>query len=302
MSHSRLPLSAVRLLSLLLLLIFSTGAATARAELRVLASIKPLGLIVEEVMGQRGQTDILLQGLASPHNYAMRVSDMRQLGAADVVLWVGPEMETFLTRSLAQLPAERLIEAQKLPGIQWPSNDAVEHGTHEGHFHQRDPHIWLNPHNGALIAEAVAERLGELDPQGREYYRRNVQDLIERLQKLDGELQQQLQPLRGRGFAVYHEGYRHFVDRYGLTQLGHVSFGPEQRPGARHLHRLRQGLAEAQCLFLEPYYDTDVAAELARDLGLQTGELDPLGIASSSYPQLLEAMARAFLDCLTPVS
>ena len=156
MSHSRLPLSAVRLLSLLLLLIFSTGAATARAELRVLASIKPLGLIVEEVMGQRGQTDILLQGLASPHNYAMRVSDMRQLGAADVVLWVGPEMETFLTRSLAQLPAERLIEAQKLPGIQWPSNDAVEHGTHEGHFHQRDPHIWLNPHNGALIAEAVA--------------------------------------------------------------------------------------------------------------------------------------------------
>lgn len=299
MSYTRLPLSAVRLLSLLLS-IFFTGATTAHAEPTVLASIKPLGLIVEEVMGQRGQADTLLQGLASPHDYAMRVSDMQRLRAADLVLWVGPEMETFLARPLTHLPPERLIEAQKLPGIDWPQSDVAVQAAHEGHFHQRDPHIWLNPHNGALIAEAVAERLSELDPEGSGHYRRNAERLIERLQELDGELRQQLQPLSGRGFAVYHEGYRHFVDRYGLVQLGHVTFGPEQRPGARHLHRLRQRLAEAHCLFLEPYYDTRVAGELARDLGLQTGQLDPLGIESSSYPQLLEVMARSFLDCLAP--
>ena len=299
MSHSRLPRSVVRLLPLLLFLILFVGAPV-RAELTVLASIKPLGLIVEEVVGERGQVDTLLQGSASPHNYAMRVSDMQRLQAADVVVWVGPEMETFLVRSLKRVPAERLVEAQKLPGVGWPGNDAAPHGAHEGHFHQRDPHIWLNPHNGALIAEAVAKRLGELDPEGREYYRRNAVDLNERLQDLDRELRERMQPLSGLGFAVYHEGYRHFVDRYGLTQLGHVTFGPEQRPGARHLHRLRQSLAQAHCLFLEPYYDTGLAEELADDLGLQVGQLDPLGLGSSSYPQLLEAMGQSFLDCLAP--
>src|SRR5690625_6099843 len=95
MSHSRLPRSVVRLLPLLLFLILFVGAPV-RAELTVLASIKPLGLIVEEVMGERGQVDTLLQGSASPHNYAVRVSDMQRLQAADVVVWVGPEMETVL--------------------------------------------------------------------------------------------------------------------------------------------------------------------------------------------------------------
>src|SRR5690625_7033331 len=80
-------------------------------------------------------------------------------------------MVTFRVRSLKRVPAERLIGGQRLPGIGWPENDAAAHGAHEGHFHQRDPHIWLNPHNGARIAEAVAKRLGELDPEGREYYR-----------------------------------------------------------------------------------------------------------------------------------
>lgn len=300
MSHSRLLSPAVRLSLLLLFIIVFTGATKVRAEPNVMATIKPLGLILEEVMGQRGQADTLLQGLASPHDYAMRVSDIQRVRAADLILWVGPEMETFLARSLAQMPSARLIEAQELPGIQWPPSSDETQTEHEGHFHQRDPHIWLNPHNGAVIAKALAERLGELDPEGRDYYRANADRLIERLQELDSDIQQRLRPVRERGFAVYHEGYRHFVDRYGLTQIGHVTFGPEQRPGARHLHRLRQSLAQAHCLFLEPYYDTRVAAELARDLGLRTGQLDPLGVASSSYPQLLETMAQAFLECLAP--
>lgn len=300
MSHSRPPLSAVQLLSLMLVLFFSAAALPVRAEPTVLASIKPLGLIAREVMGQRGQADTLLQGLASPHDYALRVSDMRRLQAADLILWVGPEMEAFLARPLSNLSSENVLEAQTLAGIDWPLTDDMAQASHEGHFHERDPHIWLNPQNGAIIAEALAERLGELDPEGRVHYLRNAARLIERLQELDNDLSHQLRPLGSRGFAVYHEGYRHFVDRYELTQLGHVTFGPERRPGARHLHRLRQGLAEAHCLFLEPYYDTRGAHELARELGLRVGQLDPLGMGASSYPQLLESMAQSFLECLAP--
>src|SRR5690625_7833123 len=129
------------------------------------------------------------------------------------------------------------------PGIGRPEIDAATHGAHEGHFHQRDPHIGLNPHKCARIAEAVAKRLGELDPEGREYYRRNAVELNERLLDLDRELRERMQPLSGLGFAVYHEGYRHFVDRYGLTQLGHVTFGPAQRHGGWRSHRRRQSLA-----------------------------------------------------------
>src|SRR5690625_3539843 len=149
MSHSRLQESVVRLLPLLLFLYLFVGQPV-RAVLTVLVNIKPLGLIVEEVMGERGQVDTLLQGSASAHNYAVRVSDMQRLQAADVVVWVGPEMETFLVRSLKRVPAERLIDAQKLPGMGRRENDAAAHGAHEGHFHQRDPHIRSEEHTSEL--------------------------------------------------------------------------------------------------------------------------------------------------------
>jgi zinc transport system substrate-binding protein len=300
MSRSGFPRLAVRPIALLLLfVVVSTVSAAVRAEPQVLASIKPLGLIAQEVVGQGGEVGTLLHGSASPHDYAMRVSDIRRLRAADVVLWVGPEMETFLARPLANLPPERILEAQELQGIHWPiGGDAgIQHGDH---FHERDPHIWLDPRNGAIIARALAARLMELDPSGADRYQANAERLAERLYQLDKDLQQRLQPVTGRGFAVYHEGYTHFIKRYELTQLGYVTFGPEQRPGARHLYQLRQRLADAHCLFLEPYYDTQTAAELARELGLPVGELDPLGVASSSYPGLIESMAHAFLDCLAP--
>ncbi|MDQ2076229.1 zinc ABC transporter substrate-binding protein [Marinimicrobium sp. ABcell2] len=297
MSRLSFPSFAAR--SFLLLLIMVASALPARAELQVLVSIKPLKLIAQEVMGGTGEVTSLLEGSASPHDYAMRVSDIRRLRAADLVLWVGPEMETFLVRPLANLPLERILEAQELEGLHWPSGEAA--GVHHGdHFHERDPHIWLDPRNGAIIAEALAARLAKLDPKGASQYQANAQRLTEKLYQLDEELQRRLQPVSGRGFAVYHEGYTHFVKRYDLKQIGYVTFGPEQRPGARHMHQLRQRLTDAHCLFVEPYYDTRAAAELARNLDLKVGELDPLGMGSSSYPELIETMAQSFLDCLAP--
>jgi zinc transport system substrate-binding protein len=80
-----------------------------------------------------------------------------------------------------------------------------------------------------------------------------------------------------------------------------VTFTPEQKPGARHLHQLRETLAkEGKCLFLEPYNDTQSARNLALELHLRIGILDALGVQGEpSYEQLLEQMADAFSACLT---
>lgn len=288
--------------SLLLVLLVQCFALPARAQVEVLASIKPLGLIAEEVVGSRGKVDSLLNGSASPHDYPLKVSDIQSLKRADLVLWVGPELETFLSKALAQLPPQQQLQAQQLKKLNWPSEAEGETGSadqHSEHFHERDPHLWLDPRNGAQVALALAERLAEIDPHGGTYYRDNAQQLAERLHLLDLELGQRLSKVSGRGFAVYHQGYSHFVERYNLNQLGYVTYGPEQRPGARHLYQLRQRLVNAQCLFTEPYYDTSSAKQMAQDLNLKLGHLDPLGAENiHSYPALIEAMANAFWTCL----
>ncbi len=273
-------------------------ALPVQAELQVLASIKPLGLIAEAVAGDSAQVRVLLPASASPHDYPLRASDMRLLEAADLVVWVGPELESFLQRPLRGVPGQRQLTLQTLSGLVWPEGS---HGHRHGdHHHERDPHLWLNPHNAVVVAASLASSMADLDPDNAEVYRANSRHFAEEMEALDTQLRQAMSPLADRGFAVYHDAYGHFVSRYGLLQLGHVTVTPERRPGARHLHRLRGQLRDnAVCLFAEPHYDMRMVEDLARELRLRVGTLNPLGDQEvTSYRQLMENLAADFSACL----
>jgi zinc transport system substrate-binding protein len=72
----------------------------AQAEVNVLTSIKPLQLIAAAVQDGVGKPDVLLPPNASPHNFALRPSDVRRVQSADLLYWIGPDMEGFLPRVL----------------------------------------------------------------------------------------------------------------------------------------------------------------------------------------------------------
>lgn len=271
----------------------------AEAKPKVVASIKPLALIAQAIAGDRAEVQTLLPVTASPHDYPLKVSDHRRLRSADLVLWIGPELESFLERSLANIPAQRIMTTYHLPGLHWP--EAVDHASKDGHQHGGgDPHLWLDPRNAAVIAQALTTKLADLDPGSAESYRANAQQFTATLEQLDKDLMQQMGPLKHQGFAVYHEGYGHFVSRYSLRQLGYVTYSPERRPGARHLRELQGVLkADGKCLFIEPYYKVESAEAMAKSMGLRIGTLDPIGDQQvSSYPDLLKNMGKSFSACL----
>ncbi len=271
-------------------------ASVVQAKLLVLSSLKPLTLIAQEITGSTGEVDTLLPATASHHNHPLKVSDHARLQKADVILWVGPELESFLQKPVANLPSAKVITAYGLAGMNWPIEPAEVHD----HHHEHDPHLWLDPRNAILVAQALTAKLALVDAMNAAQYRANLALFVAKVTKLDQKLQVSLKPLAGVGFAVYHEGFGHFVGRYGLKQLDYVTFTPEQKPGARHMHQLREKLAkEGKCLFLEPYNDMQSARELAQDLHLNLGTLDALGTqGAATYQQLLEQMAEAFSACL----
>jgi len=301
------PSFIARVLFVLLWLGVACSSLATPATMQILTSIKPLALIAQEVVGERGEVSVLLPVAASPHDYPLKVSDMRRLRQTDLFLWVGPELETFLQRPLANLPSEKLFSVYHLPGLHWPdqlSEAQVEVGREEEndhHHHDQDPHLWLDPRNATLIARALAKKLAQQQPADAAVYSANAERFAQQNHELDQRITEQLKPVKRQGFAVYHEGYLHFVKRYQLRQLGYVTYAPERRPGARHLHQLRQSLqGEARCLFVEPFYDPHNAQQLSEELGLRIGVLDPIGGEhTESYNELIEAMAEAFLTCLT---
>lgn len=118
-----------------------TGAALADRP-NVVASIKPVHSLVAGVMGDVGTPHLLVSGADSPHTYAMRPSDAEALSNAEVVFWVGPQLETFLDRPIGNLGSDAtavaLIDAPGLTLLRY--DDEAEHDEHGHGEHDHDEH------------------------------------------------------------------------------------------------------------------------------------------------------------------
>ena len=181
-----------------------------------------------------------------------------------------------------------------------------EDGGHADEHGAFDMHVWLDPINGWTMARAIAHALGEIDPANAAAYDANVDALLHRLEHLTGEIAEAVAPARGVPFIVFHDGYRYFEDRFGLTAAGSVVVSPERPPGARRISELREKVEElgVVCVFDEPQFDKRLVRTVTEGSDVRSGTVDPLGSSIEDGPELyftlLHNMAAAFSECLAP--
>lgn len=296
-----------RLLALLLLSILPLAA---QAEVRVLTSIKPLQLIAAAVQDGLGQPEVLLPPGASPHHFALRPSDVRRVQSADLLYWIGPDMESFLPRLLEERK-QPSVAAQTLPGLTLRhfGEQAGEHEHEDAHEHEHDhehrpgsldAHLWLLPANARAIAARMAADLAAADPANAARYQANLAAFEGRLNGLDAELKSRLTPLAGKPFFVFHQAFDYFESAYGLQHAGVFVAASEVQPGARQVAAMRERLKAAgpTCVFSEPPLRPRLAETLAAGLPVRLAELDALGAKALSYEQLLGNLAEELAGCL----
>ncbi|RMH82013.1 zinc ABC transporter substrate-binding protein ZnuA [Pseudomonas sp. AOB-7] len=302
--------------------------ANAQAEVRLLTSIKPLQLIAAAVQDGVGVPDVLLPPGASPHHYALRPSDVRRVREADLLYWIGPDMEGFLPRVLDGRDKPD-VAVQELPGLSLRhfgdshaghehehehEHEHDEHGHDQaddglGHDHDHRPgsldaHLWLLPANARVIAARMAADLANLDVANAARYAANLQAFEARLDALDGRIRPQLASIADKPYFVFHEAYDYFEAAYGLKHAGVFSVLGEVQPGARHVAAMRQRLQQAgpSCVFSEPPLRPRLAETLTVGLPVKLAELDALGgelpVSATGYEQLLENLANGLTECL----
>ncbi|WON78375.1 zinc ABC transporter substrate-binding protein ZnuA [Serratia sp. UGAL515B_01] len=294
-----------------LMMVGSTTAA-------VVTSIRPLGFIASAIADGVMPTEVLLPDGASPHDYALRPSDIQRLRSADLVLWVGPDMEAFLTKSLTQLPAIKKLSLSELPAVKpllMKGEDDDEHdhtsATHshsenesEHHHGEYNMHVWLSPDVAKVTAIAIHDRLLELMPQNKDKLDVNLRQFEDQLAQTDKNIVNMLTPVQGKGYFVFHDAYGYFEKHYGLSPLGHFTVNPEIQPGAQRLHQIRTQLVEqkAVCIFAEPQFRPAVINAVAKGTKVRSGTLDPLGsgiaLGKDSYGNFLTALSNQYVSCL----
>ena len=284
----------------------------AHAEVRVLTSIKPLQLIAAAVQDGVGTPEVLLPPGASPHNYALRPSDVRRVREVDLFYWIGPDLESFLPRVLQgrTLP---VVTVQSLPELRLrhfaadsQSHEAADPAEHD-HDHSPgslDAHLWLSSVNARVIAARMATDLSAADPANAARYKSNVKVFDERLDAMDARVKARVAGVAGKPFFVFHEAFDYFEDAYGLKHTGVFSVAAEVQPGAQHVAAMRTRLSEVgkTCVFSEPPLRPRLAETLTAGLPVKLAELDGLGgytaATAQGYEQMMEKLGNDLAGCL----
>jgi zinc transport system substrate-binding protein len=290
---------------------FGTAQAANPGPVTVLTSIKPLQLIAAAVQDGVGTPDVLLPPGASPHHYALRPSDVRRLGDAQLFYWIGPDMENFLQQSLKNR-SKTTVAVETLPGLQLRhfAADSQSHGDESDHDHDHQPgsldaHLWLSTVNARVIALRMATDLSAADPANASHYQANAQAFVGRLDVLDARLKAQVAPIVGKPYFVFHEAFDYFEEAYGLKHAGVFTVAAEVQPGAQHVAAMRARLQEVgkTCVFSEPPMRPRLAETLTAGLPVKLAELDALGgfndATPQGYEQLLSNLADGLVGCLT---
>lgn len=306
------------------------AAVPARAEPpKVVASIGPVHSLVAAVMAGVGAPTLLVPPAASPHTFALKPSDAKSLQNADVVFWIGENLEGFLRKPLKTLSKKAMVVElagakgvtllDRREGGAWEEEAHADKGhghTHDHgpskkgrrvHDHEegKDMHIWLDPANARAMVAAIAKALGERDPANKEKYAANATATVARLESLEQDLRAKLAPVAKVPYLVFHDAYHYFEKRFGLNAVGSITVNPENPPGAKRiaeLHAKARALKVA-CVFAEPQFDPKVVKTIVEGTSVRTGVLDPDGGAGLTpgpdlYFNLMHKLADSLVQCL----
>ena len=302
-----------------------TLSFSANAEIKVVASIKPIHSLASYLMDGVGKPDLIVDGYNSPHGFALKPSHAKMLQNADLIFWVGEDLETFLEKPLKSIAkkAEK-IELMEIKGVKklefrerniFEGHDDHGHDDHKEHGHkedkhddhhehahgEHDPHIWLDPINAKAILSEMAEHLIEKDPNNASAYKANLKKAHKALDNLTKKVKSELK--RDFKSIVFHDAYQYFEKRFNVNVLGAFTVNTDVLPGAEQLAEIREIIEHEKvtCVFSEPQFNPDIIKAVAKDTNIKTGVIDPLGATldpgKDLYFDLIRNMYASFKSC-----
>jgi len=300
-------------LSLLVSLFSQASVVSAQENSKPLlvTSIKPLAIIAQSAFKDNVVVEYLMPAALSPHDVVIKLSDVRKIAVADLVLWIGPEFEVRSAKQFANIPSEKLVTAMDLLEIdqhdfghneQHPEEhekhneehtenyEEISHNDHDDHHGDIDPHIWLSPEIAEQLAHVLSERLGiKADQIFSQKSKQATEDLLKNAKQ--------------GNYIVHHQGFGYFIEEFNLQPGLSIRdmLGKQQGAKTQYNLRLEGQKRGVSCVFVEPQHGQKDAVGIAKDLGVPTKTIDILAVGYEeelpSYESYLYGLAKQFASC-----
>lgn len=298
-------------LALLAVLVVFLTACQAEPGLRspddgallVTVSVLPQAFFVERIGGDAVTVNVMVGPGEDPHTYEPKPEQMRALSHSQLFFTIGTEYEDAWLPRLSEVNPEMTF-VDSAEGIQRiPLSDPHHHeeddhtedeDDHDDEF-GLDPHVWLAPANGKVIASNVLAALKAHAPDHADEFQGNFDALMADINILDAQIENLLAGVEGRAFMVFHPAWGYFADQYGLEQVP-VQVGG-QEPSASDMAALVEIAREedVRVLFIQPTFSTANAQAIAQEINAEIAIADPL---ARDWLENLARVADAFAAAL----
>ena len=127
-----------QLITIIFTIIFM-GALSAKADIKVVTTIKPLHSLISNVMDGIGEPSLIIEGSTSPHSFVLKPSHAKLIEQADIIFWIGEDIETFMEKPLESIAKNAkkvsFMELSSIEKLKFREENIFEHEDHDDHGH-----------------------------------------------------------------------------------------------------------------------------------------------------------------------
>jgi zinc/manganese transport system substrate-binding protein len=253
-------------------------------KLFIVTTTEDLKSITQEITKDKAQVMSIARGYQDPHYVDAKPSYILNLRKADLLIAVGLELEiawlpTLITKSRNQKilsGTDGYLDVSEGCDILEKSTGQVT--RQGGDIHPfGNPHYWLDPNNGKIIAKNITNKLKKIDPQNSEIYEKNFNDFIKKLEnkaKNWNEFKTKLNKLK---IVTYHNSWPNFTKYFDLDVRDFVEPTPGIPPSPKHTINLIKKMKEEQIkiILIEPYFDLATPNKIAKDTNAKVLVITP---------------------------
>jgi zinc/manganese transport system substrate-binding protein len=244
-------------------------------KIKVVTTTTDMKSIAEFIGGDKVSVTSIATGYQNPHFVDPKPSYIISLSNADLFVTVGLDLETGWSPQLLassrntkiQKGAAGYVDASTGVGLlQVPS--AANRGEGDIHIFG-NPHYWLDPLNGKVIARNITNGLERIDPANKSFYENNLQAFFKKIDdKLKGWLEK-FNPYRGAKIIAYHNEWVYFEKRFGLEIVDFMEPKPGIPPSPIQLVKVIKEVKanNIRVIVSSPYFTTSSSDVVSKQTG-----------------------------------
>ncbi|TRW28679.1 ABC transporter substrate-binding protein [Criibacterium bergeronii] len=282
-----------------------SNGADSSDKIKVVASMYPIYDFTKKIAGDKVDLVNIVPAGTEPHGFELSSDNMVTLEKADLLIYNGAGMESWIEDAKGAVTNDKISYVDTSEGIDLIKNEHQEdadeheheceeaHDEHEGeeaheeheceehHHHEHgmyDPHIWLGLKEAQMQVTNIKNALVEKDPTNKDFYEKNYEEYIKKLQDTDKAYEEKLKDFQGRGLVTSHEAFAYLCRDYGLTQMGIEGVFEDSEPDPATMKNIIQYIKDnnIKTIFQETLSSSKTVDSISKETGATVDVLDPL--------------------------